>query len=170
MYKCTEAYTGQAFYKVVPEKHGHVYLVTLYTISIQKDTISSRPNIIQYVDMQNWNCQYHFLLVCLWSERPFFLDEKFTWTAHLDCTRNWWSYLCKLEGGRPETFFPFWNNLKNSQFYLNNFIFLQHTTTKNQVYIQGDQLNMAVFFWYSGKRDLYSVRVYNTVNLKSPFL
>ena len=26
------------------------------------------------------------------------------------------------------------------------------------IYIQGDQLNMAVFFWYTVKSDLFSVR------------
>ena len=36
--------------------------------------------------------------------------------------------------------------------------------------IQGDQLYMAVFFWYLGKRDLSSEHVYSSIHLTSHFL
>ena len=35
--------------------------------------------------------------------------------------------------------------------------------------IQGDQLIMAIFFWYLGKNDLSSVHVYRGVKRKSHF-
>ena len=37
-------------------------------------------------------------------------------------------------------------------------------------YIQGDQLYMAVFFWYLVKSDLFSVRVYSSLRWTSHFL
>ena len=33
-----------------------------------------------------------------------------------------------------------------------------------EIYVQGDQLNMAVFLWYLEKSDLSSVRVYPTLD------
>ena len=36
--------------------------------------------------------------------------------------------------------------------------------------LQGDQLNMAVFFWYLGKIDLSSVHVYSTLHWPSNLL
>ena len=39
-----------------------------------------------------------------------------------------------------------------------------------EFYVQGEKLNMAVFFWYLVKSDLPSVNFYTGVHLKSRFL
>ena len=49
-----------------------------------------------------------------------------------------------------------------------------YVQTKNRltdiIYVQGEQLKIAVFFWYLGKSNLSSVHMYSSVHWKSIFL